>query len=164
MSAVVSTTRRAVAAETSLGRRMTEGLILSYIHHNGKLGALVEVNCETDFLARTETFATLARHIAEHVAGAAPIAVDRHALPTEVVQRKRAEFEEQARAAGKPEALREKIVEGKMAAYFRDVALMNQPWVREPKLTVGDLVKQVSAETGETIHVRRFVRFHMGTA
>jgi elongation factor Ts len=154
----------AVNAETRAGRRTGEGLILSYIHHNGKLGVLVEVNCETDFVARTTDFATLAGQIAEHIAGAAPVAVDRDALPPEVVARKRAAFEEDAHASGKPDDLRAKIVDGKMKAYFRDVALMEQPWVREPKLTIGDLVKELSAKTGENIQVRRFARFHMGLA
>jgi elongation factor Ts len=145
-------------------RRTGEGLITSYAHHNGKLGVLVEVNCETDFVARTDDFRTLARHLAEHIAAAAPLAVDREQMPADVVERKRQSFEEQVRALGKPEPLAAKIVDGKMEAYFRSVVLMDQEWVREPKITIGDLVREVSAKTGEAIRVRRFARFHMGIA
>jgi elongation factor Ts len=145
-------------------RRTAEGLIISYTHHNGKLGALVEVNCETDFVARTDEFKTLAKYLAEHVAAAAPIAVDREQMPADVVERKREAFEAQVRALGKPESLAAKIVEGKMDAYFRDVVLMDQEWVREPTITIADLVRDVSTKTREMIRVRRFARFHMGIA
>ena len=145
-------------------RRTGEGLITSYAHHNGKLGVLVEVNCETDFVARTDDFRTLARHLAEHIAAAAPLAVDREQMPADVVERKRQSFEEQVRALGKPEPLAAKMVDGKMEAYVRTVVLMDQEWVREPKITIGDLVREVSAKTGEAIRVRRFARFHMGIA
>jgi elongation factor Ts len=145
-------------------RRTAEGLIVSYTHHNGKLGALVEVNCETDFVARTEEFKTLARYLAEHVAAAAPIAVDRGQVPAEAVERKRETFVAQVRALGKPEQLAAKIVDGKMEAYFRTVVLMDQDWVREPNITIADLVQDVSTKTREVIRVRRFARFHMGIA
>jgi elongation factor Ts len=145
-------------------RRTGEGLITSYLHHNGKLGALVEVNCETDFVARTEIFTTLARQIAEHVAAAAPIAVTREALPADAVQFKRLGFEEEVRAAHKPEHLVAKIVEGKMEAYFSAVVLVDQRWVRDPAMTIADLVGEVANRTRENIQIRRFTRFHMGTA
>jgi elongation factor Ts len=153
-----------INAESRVARPTGEGLILSYNHHNGKLGVLVEVNCETDFVARTQEFAVLARYLAEHIAAAAPIAVEREQLSTELVERKRRTFEEEVRMAGKPEHLLSRIVDGKMAAYFRDVVLMDQSWVREPKISINDLVKEASAKTGEAIRVRRFARFHMGVA
>jgi elongation factor Ts len=154
----------ATNAETRGNRRTGEGLITSYTHHNGKLGVLVEVNCETDFVARTDDFRTLARHLAEHIAAVAPLAVDREQMPSDVVERKRRSFEEQVHALGKPTPLAAKIVDGKMEAYFRTVVLMDQEWVREPKITIADLVREVSAKTGEAIRVRRFARFHMGIA
>ena len=154
----------AVNVETRANRVTGEGVITSYAHHNGKIGVLVEVNCETDFVARTDDFRILARYLAEHIAATAPVAVDREQMPADLVERKRQSFEAQVRALGKPEQLAAKIVDGKMEAYFRDVVLMDQEWVREPKITIRDLVKDVSARTGEAIRVRRFARFHMGIA
>jgi elongation factor Ts len=151
-------------AETRSSRRTSDGLIASYIHHNGRLGALVEVNCETDFVARTDDFAILAQQLAEHVAAAAPIAVTRDALPLDIVEEKRIAVEQEVRASGKPEALIEKIIAGKMEAYFGLVALVDQRWVREPGLTISELINEVGAKTGENVQVRRFARFHMGVA
>jgi elongation factor Ts len=151
-------------AETRANRRTSEGLIASYLHHNGKLAALVEVNCETDFVARTDDFAILAQQLAQHVAAAAPIAVSREALATETIDAKRLEFESEVRRAGKPEPLVAKIVAGKMEAYFGRVILLDQEWVREPKIKIADLINEVGAKTGENIQVRRFARFHMGIA
>ena len=151
-------------AETRANRRTSEGLIASYIHHNGKLAALVEVNCETDFVAHTDDFAILAQQLAEHIAAAAPIAVSREALAPDLVEAKRVALENGARAAGKPDSLIAKIVAGKMEAYFGDVILVEQKWVREPKIRIADLINEVGAKTGENIQVRRFARFHMGLA
>jgi len=162
MSAITVKTHQEVRHRAH--RRTAEGLITSYTHHNGKLGVLVEVNCETDFVARTDEFRTLARYLAEHIAATAPLAVDREQMPADVVERKRQAFEEQVRALGKPEPLAAKIVDGKMEAYFRTVVLMDQEWVREPKISIANLVAEVSVKTGEAIRVRRFARFHMGIA
>jgi len=162
MSAITVKNRQEVRHRTH--RRTAEGLITSYTHHNGKLGVLVEVNCETDFVARTDEFRTLARYLAEHIAATAPLAVDREQMPADVVERKRQAFEEQVRALGKPEPLAAKIVDGKMEAYLRTVVLMDQEWVREPKISIANLVAEVSVKTGEAIRVRRFARFHMGIA
>jgi elongation factor Ts len=151
-------------AETRANRRTSEGLIASYIHHNGKLAALVEVNCETDFVAHTDDFAILAQQLAEHIAAAAPIAVSREALAPDLIEAKRVAFENEARAAGKPDSLIAKIVAGKIEAYFGDVILVEQKWVREPKIRIADLINEVGAKTGENIQVRRFARFHMGLA
>jgi len=151
-------------AEKRVGKQTSEGIITSYIHHNGKVGVLVELNCETDFVARTDDFRELAREVALHIASAAPVAVDRGGVPADAVERERAIFAEQARASGKPEAIVQKMVEGKVESYYKEVALLYQPYVREPKKTVGDLVKEVSAKVGENIQVARFTRFQLGEA
>ena len=144
------------------GKQTSEGLITSYIHHNGKVGVMVEINCETDFVARTDDFKQLGREIALHIASAAPIVVDREGIPEDKVAVERRIAEEQAKASGKPDAIVKKIAEGKVEAFFKDNTLMHQPWIREPKKTVGDLIKEASAKVGENIQVRRFVRYQMG--
>jgi elongation factor Ts len=149
-------------ADKRAGRSASEGLIGSYVHHNGRVAVLVEVNCETDFVARTDDFKELARYVAEHVAATAPLAVDKDGVPQEKVESERRIAEEQTRASGKPEAMLQKIVDGKIEAFFKDVTLLSQPWVRDPKKTIGDLVKEVSGKTGENVQVRRFVRFQLG--
>ena len=149
-------------AEKRAGRAASEGQIASYIHHNGKVGVMVELNCETDFVARTDDFKNLAKTIAEHIAAAAPLGVDKDAVPQDKVDKERRIFEEQVRASGKPDNMIEKIVTGKVESYYKDVALVHQAWVREPKKTIGDLLKEVSAKVGENIVVRRFARFQMG--
>jgi elongation factor Ts len=151
-------------ADKRVGRTASEGQIGSYIHHNGRIGVLVEVNCETDFVARTDDFKSLVKQIAEHVAAAAPLAVDKDQIPAEKVEQERRIYAEQVRASGKPANLVDKIVEGKLEAYYKEVCLLSQPWVRDDKRTVGDLVKEVSAKTGENVQVRRFARFMMGEA
>jgi elongation factor Ts len=149
-------------AETRAGRKASEGVIGSYIHHNGKIAVLVELNCETDFVARTDAFKELGKFLAEHVAAAAPIAVDKDMVPAEKIESERRIFVEQVKASGKPENMIDKIVAGKIEAYYKDVCLLHQAWVREPKKTVGELVKEVAAKTGENIQVRRFVRYQLG--
>jgi len=154
----------AAKAEKRAGRTASEGVIGHYLHHNGKIAVLVELNCETDFVARNEEFQQAAKFIAEHIAAAAPIAVDKDAIPADKVEQERRIFTEQVKQSGKPANLIEKIVDGKIEAYYKDVALLHQAWVREPKKTVGDLVKELSAKTGENIQVRRFVRYQLGEA
>jgi len=154
----------AAKADKRAGRQTKEGMIANYIHHNGKIAVLVEINCETDFVARTEDFQQLGKYIAEHVAAASPIAVDKDQVPQEKVDSERRIFVEQVKAEGKPEHMIDKIVEGKVQAYYKDVALMHQAWVRDPKKTIGDLVKETSAKTGENVQVRRFVRYQLGEA
>lgn len=151
-------------AEKRVGRTAREGQINSYIHHNGRIGVLVEVNCETDFVARTDEFKGLVKSIAEHIAAAAPLAVEKAQIPAEKVESERRIFIEQVKASGKPAKLVDKIVDGKLEAFYREVCLLNQPWVRDDKKTVGELVKELSAKTGENIQVRRFTRFQMGEA
>jgi elongation factor Ts len=123
---------------------------------------MVELNCETDFVARTDDFKDLAREIALHIASAAPVAVDRDGISPDLVERERAIFVEQAKASGKPDAIIQKMVEGKVESYYKEVALVAQPYVREPKKTIGDLIKEASAKLGEHIQVRRFTRFQLG--
>ena len=152
----------AAKADKRAGRQTKEGMVANYIHHNGKIAVLVELNCETDFVARTDDFQQLGKWIAEHIAAAAPLAVDKDSVPAEKVESERRIFHEQVRASGKPENMIEKIVEGKVQAFYKDVALMHQEWVRETSKTIGDLVKEVSSKTGENIQVRRFVRYQLG--
>ncbi len=155
-------TKGIAKAEKRTGKATSEGAVNSYIHHNGRIGVLVEVNCETDFVARTEDFQQLVRTIAEHIAAAAPLGVDKSEVPAEAVDRERRIAEEQARASGKPDAIVQKMVEGKVESFYKDVVLMSQPWIREPKKTIADLVKETSSKVGENIQVRRFVRFQLG--
>jgi elongation factor Ts len=155
-------TKGIAKAEKRAGRTTSEGVITSYIHPPGKIGVLVELNCETDFVARTDDFKTLAREIAMHIASAAPLAVDKEGVPADAVDRERRIAEEQVRASGKPDHLVAKIVDGKLESYYKQVALLSQPWIREDKKTIGDLVKEASSRLGENVQVRRFIRFQMG--
>ena len=168
MEAAVEFLRKSGAAKADkrIGRVASEGLVGNYIHHNGKVGVLVEVNCETDFVARTDDFKAVVKSIAEHIAGTPtpPIAVDKDQIPAERVENERRIFTEQVKESGKPAHLVDKIVEGKIEAFFKEVCLLNQPWVRDDKKTIGELVKELSAKTGENIQVRRFARFKIGEA
>jgi elongation factor Ts len=151
-------------AEKRAGRVASQGVVVSYLHHNGQVGALVELNCETDFVARTDDFQQLARDIALHVASADPIGVSAADVPEELIARERRIAEEQVIAEGKPEAVRAKIVEGKVKKFIAERTLLEQPYVRDDKKTVGDLVKEVSGTLGEAVTVRRFARFQVGAA
>lgn len=152
----------AAKAEKRAGRSAREGVIGSYIHFNGQIGVMVELNCETDFVARTDDFQSLARDISLHIASANPLAVSAEDLPGEFVARERRIIEEQVAESGKPENVREKIVEGKIKKLATDYALLDQPYVKDDKQTVGAVVKAVSAKVGENIVVSRFVRFEVG--
>ena len=152
----------AASAAKKATREAREGVIAQFISPGGKSGVLVEVNCETDFVARTDDFKQLVKYIAEHIAAAAPIAVDKDQVPPDKVDKERRIFVEQVKESGKPDHLIERIVAGKVEAYYKDVALVHQAWVREPKKSVGELIKEASARLGENIQVRRFVRFQMG--
>ena len=149
-------------ADKRSGKQTSEGVISSYIHHNGKVGVMVEVNCETDFVARTDDFKNLAKEIALHIASAAPIAVDKDGVPAEKVEVERRIAEEQAKASGKPENIVQRMVDGKVDKYYEQNCLLYQDWVRDPDKKIGDLIKEASAKVGENIQVRRFVRFQMG--
>ncbi len=152
----------AAKAAKRAGRETREGAIESYIHMGGKIGVLIEVNCETDFVARTEDFQGLVRDLAMHIAAANPLAISAEEIPEDVIERERAVFREQVKAEGKPENLWDKIVEGKLKRFYQDNTLLDQAYVKDPDKTVGQLITEVSAKTGENIVVRRFARFALG--
>jgi elongation factor Ts len=143
-------------------REAKEGRIEFYHHHNGKVAVLVEVNCITDFVARGEEFVAMCKDVAMHIASAAPLAVSAENLDPAIIERERRIYTEQVASEGKPEAIREKIVEGKVKKYLSEVCLLDQPFVKDDKVTVGELVKSMSGKTGENIQVRRFVRYQLG--
>jgi elongation factor Ts len=149
-------------AELRAGRAAKAGRIETYIHHDAKQGTMLELNCETDFVARTDDFKHLARELAIHVAATAPLAVSVDQLPAEVVERERRIYTEQVAQEGKPEAIRAKIVEGKLKKFYTESVLLEQPFVKDDSRTVGELVKEVSGKTGENVVVRRFVRYQLG--
>ncbi len=149
-------------AEKRAGRTTQQGLIGHYIHQGGQVGVLVEVNCESDFVARTEDFQTLVREIAMHIAAADPLFVKRDDAPQEAVERERAIFRAQAEESNKPAPVIDRIVEGKLNSWFGQVALLDQPSVRDPKTTIGGLVKAAIAKLGENITIARFSRFKVG--
>ncbi|HLQ22149.1 MAG TPA: translation elongation factor Ts [Gemmatimonadales bacterium] len=151
-------------AEKRAGRVAAQGVVVSYIHHNGQVGVLLELNSETDFVARTEAFQQLARDIALHVASADPIGVTPEDIPAEVLERERRIAEERVAAEGKPENVRAKIVEGKLKKFVAERTLTEQPYVKDDSKTVGQLIKEVSGKVGEAVHVRRFTRFKIGEA
>ena len=152
----------AAKADTRAGREASEGLVEAYIHFNGRVGVLVEVNCETDFVARTEDFKQLVRDVALHIASAKPLAVRVEDLPPELVERERKIYEAQAAEEKKPDAVRAKIIEGRLKKFFEDAVLLEQKFVKDDTRTVGDLVKALVAKTGEAIRIRRFARFELG--
>jgi len=140
----------------------SEGAVGSYIHAGGRIGVLIEVNCETDFVARTADFQTLVKDLAMHIAASEPRVVDRDEVTEDVLNEEREIYRQQAAASGKPPAVVEKIVAGRMEKFYQDFCLMEQPFVRDPNLTVKDVVHNVIAKTGENIRVRRFARFVLG--
>ncbi|HKI86843.1 MAG TPA: translation elongation factor Ts [Thermoanaerobaculia bacterium] len=151
----------AAAAKRS-GRVAAEGSVGSYIHAGGKIGVLLEVNCETDFVARTDEFQELVKDIAMHIAASEPRFVSREEVTPDVLEREREIYREQTIAQGKPEAIVDKIVEGKMEKFYGENVLLEQPFVKNTDLTVGELVNQKVAKIGENIVVRRFSRFKLG--
>lgn len=144
------------------GRSTQQGMVGSYIHMGGKIGVLVEVNCESDFVARTEHFQQLVKDIAMHVAAASPAYVRREEVPVDVLEKEKSIYRAQFEGSGKPANVIEKIVEGKLGSYFEQVCLLDQPFVREPGMTVLQLVQQAIAKTGENVSVSRFCRFKLG--
>ena len=155
--------KRGLAQATKkAGRSTNEGLIGHYIHMGGKIGVLVEVNCESDFVARTDDFQNLSREIAMHIAAANPQYVRREEVPADILERERGIYRSQMEGQNKPAAVIDKIIEGKLGSYYEQVCLLDQPTIRDPKLTVGQLVQQAIANLGENIAVSRFVRFKLG--
>ena len=144
------------------GRNTSQGAVGSYIHMGGKIGVLVEVNCESDFVARTEGFQQLVKEIAMHVAAADPRYVRRDDVPAEILEQEKAIYRAQFEGSGKPAQVVEKIVEGKLGSYFGQSVLLDQPSVRDANLTVGEMVSQAIARTGENNSIARFARFKLG--
>ena len=146
-------------------RAASEGLVMSYVHHNGKVGAMVEVNCETDFVARNEDFAGFAREIAAHVAAAAPVYVSEDEVPEEAREAELRVLRDQAAGEGKPEAVQEKMAEGRLRKWLEETVLLKQPHVNADKhegKTIEEMRAALSASTGENVVVRRFARFKIG--
>ena len=149
-------------AQKRAGRAMTEGTVQSYIHMGGKLGVMVEVNCETDFVAKNEDFLDFAKNVAMHIAATNPLGIRPEDVPQEIVNREKEIYQAQALEMGKPENVVPKIVEGKMNKFFKDNCLLNQPYVRNPDLSVEDLLNELIAKIGENISIRRFARYQTG--
>jgi elongation factor Ts len=144
------------------GRIAAEGQIGSYIHAGGKIGVMVEINCETDFVAKTDDFRNFAKDIAMHIAASNPLYVQRENVPAEVLEREREIYRAQAREARKPEKILDKIVEGKLEKYFGEVCLLEQPFIKDPDLAIQDLINGLIGKLGEKIEIRRFARFQVG--
>ena len=152
------------AAAKRAERSTREGSVGSYIHGGGRLGVMIEVNCETDFVARTDDFQELVHDLAMQVAASNPLYPTRDDVPEEAVSKERQFLEEQAQASGRPAQAIAKMVEGRLTKYFQEVCLLDQPFVKDPSMSVGDLITAKIAKTGENITVSRFVRFQLGEA
>lgn len=150
------------AASKRSGRATAEGLIEAYIHVGSQIGVLVELNCETDFVARNDDFKTLARDIAMHIAASAPLHISKDEVPAELVNKEREILLAQPDMASKPDNVKEKIIEGRLEKFYEQICLLNQPFVRDPAVKVQDMINQAIAKIGENIQVRRFTRFNVG--
>ena len=151
-----------VTARRKAERAADEGKIETYTHHGGRVGVIVEVNCETDFVANTDRFQELSHDIALHIAFANPLYIDVSDVPEDVLEAQKMAFYEEAKAQGKPDNVIERIVEGKLEKYFSEVCLLRQPFVKDGDVTVGDIITQAIAELKENVRVRRFARFELG--
>jgi elongation factor Ts len=150
------------AVEKRAGRKASEGVVASYIHPGSRLGVLLEVNCETDFAARTDDFQQFAKDLAMHVAASRPTTVAREDIPAEITERERNIYMEQATNEGKPEHIAEKIVAGRLEKYYQDVCLLEQAFVKDPDKSIRDLLTEITAKIGEKITIRRFSCFRLG--
>lgn len=144
------------------GRTASFGQVQSYIHGGGKIGVLVEVNCETDFTGKTPEFSEFVKDIAMQIAATNPLSIDRDSLPADIIQRERDLYLAQARETKKPENVIQKIVEGKLQKFYSEVCLLEQPFIKNPDIKVQDLLNELIAKTGENIIIRRFVRYQLG--
>ena len=144
------------------GRAMTEGIVESYIHMDSKLGVLVEINCETDFVAKNDDFKEFAKNIAMHITATNPVGIRQEDVPKETIDKEKEIYRAQVLEMGKPEKIVDKIVEGKLKKYFKDNCLMNQAYVRDPNITIEDLLNEMVAKIGENITIKRFARFKIG--
>jgi len=154
--------RGLASAQKRAGRSANQGLIDAYVHFNNTVGVLVEVNCETDFVANTEEFRRVARDVALHIASAMPQWVTRDEVPGDLLETERRIYESEARQAGKPDKVLDRIVEGKLQAFFETTVLVDQPFVKDTDRTIQQLIDEVSAQVGEKVAVRRFVRYKLG--
>jgi elongation factor Ts len=145
------------------GRATSEGTIQSYIHMGGKIGVMVEVNCETDFVAKTDDFIEFSKNLAMHIAATNPVGITAEDVPEDVIERERSIYRDQALEMGKPEKMIDKIVDGKLKKFFKESCLMDQPFVRDTEKTVTDYLNEVIAKTGEKVTIKRFARFQVGT-
>jgi elongation factor Ts len=152
----------AAKADTRAGREASQGVIAAYVHHNSRVGVLVEVNCETDFVANTEEFKQLAKDLTHQIASTAPIAVRREDVPADVIAREKEIYREQVAQEKKPDHVKEKIIEGRLNSFYEERVLLEQKFVRDGSKSIGDMVKELAAKTGENVQVRRFVRFERG--
>lgn len=150
------------AAAKKAGRIAAEGIVESYIHMGGKIGVMVEVNCETDFVAKTAEFKTFVRDIAMHIAASNPLYLNKEEVPEDVIAKEKEILRAQALNEGKPEKIVDKMVEGRIEKYFKEACLLEQPFVKDTDKTINDLVNEKVAEIGEKISIRRFVRYQMG--
>jgi elongation factor Ts len=149
-------------ADLKAGRETKEGVISAYIHHGGKLGVMVELNCETDFVARNEEFKKLAYDIALHIAAVSPQYISREQVPEEIVEKEKEIYRKQALSMGKPENVVEKIVNNKLNKFYQEICLLEQPFLKDTKYTVADYIKEKITMFGENITVRRFIKFEVG--
>lgn len=149
-------------AEKRAGREAKEGLVSSYIHPGSRLGVLVEVNCETDFVAKTDDFAGFVKDVAMQIAASNPQFIDRENVPQEIIDKEMEVYRQQAMEQKKPEHIATKIAEGKLDKYFQEICLVEQPFVKDPNKTIKDLLTEVISKTGENIVIRRFARFQLG--
>lgn len=162
-AAEVALRKRGVAiAQKKSSRAANEGVIGSYIHAGSKLGVLVEVNCESDFVARTDDFQKLVKDVAMQIAAADPQYITRSAVPADVVEKERQIQRDRALQEGKPERVLDRIVDGRMGKFYEEIVLLDQPFVKEPSTTVGDMIQAAIARLGENMTVRRFQRFKVG--
>ncbi len=150
------------SAQKRVGRETKEGVIDAYIHPGSRLGVMIEVNCETDFVAKNSEFQQFVHNMAMQIAAANPLVVSREQLAAEVIERELNIYREQAKATGKPAAILEKIAQGKLEKYYQEVCLLEQSYIREPERTVEDVLTEIRARIGENILIKRFVRFQLG--
>jgi elongation factor Ts len=149
-------------AQKRAGRATKEGAVQAYIHMGGKIGVLVEINCETDFVAKTDDFMAFVKNVAMHIAATNPVGILQEDVSPEVIEKEKEIYRAQALEMGKPEKMIDKIAEGKLNKFFKDNCLMNQVYVRDPNMTIQDYLNDVIAKTGEKINIRRFARFQVG--
>jgi len=149
-------------AQKRSGRDAKEGVVQSYIHMGGKIGVMVEVNCETDFVAKNDDFQEFAKNVAMHIAAAAPMGLGPEEIPESVIAREREIYRERAIEQGKPANIIDKIVDGQVEKFYKDSCLLSQPYIKDPKLTISDLLTETIAKIGENIKIRRFARFQLG--